>query len=78
VTHYAFFKIPPLVRVVPYNSYLVQRRRVGSIVADPHPDPDPYVFGPPGSVSYKYGSGSRSFNHQAKIVRKPALISTVF
>jgi hypothetical protein len=56
-------------------SYLVQRSRVGSSVAGPHPDP--YVFGPPGSVSYKYGSGSRSFNHQAKIVRKP-VISTVF
>ncbi len=27
------------------------------------PDPDPYVFGPPGSVSHKYGSGSRSFHH---------------
>jgi hypothetical protein len=43
-------------------------------------DPDPYVFGPPGSasgsVSHKYGSGSGSFHHEAKIVRK-ALISTV-
>jgi len=41
------------------------------------PDPDPYVFGPPGSasgsVSHKYGPGS--FHHQAKIVRKN-LIST--
>jgi hypothetical protein len=34
-------------------------------VADPDPDPsDSYVFGPP-------GSGSGSFNHQAKIIRKP-------
>jgi hypothetical protein len=48
-------------------------------------DRDPYVFGPPGSasgsVSYKYGSGSgstsRSFRHQAKIVRK-TLISSFF
>ncbi len=40
-------------------------------------DPDPYVLGPPGSasgsVNHKYGSGSgsssRSFHHQAKIVR---------
>ncbi len=51
-------------------------------------DPDPYVFGPPGSasesVSHKYGSGSgcssrcssRSFHHQANIVRK-TLISSV-
>ncbi len=36
-------------------------------VADPNPDP--HVFGPP-------GSGSGSFNHEAKIVRK-TLISTV-
>jgi hypothetical protein len=34
----------------------------------------PEVFGPPGSVSQRYGSGSS--HHQAKIVRKP-LISTV-
>ncbi len=42
-------------------------------------DPDPYAFGPPGSVSHKYesGSGSGSFHHQAKIVRK-TLISSVF
>ncbi len=37
-------------------------------------DPDPYVFGPPGSGSVSqcqlYGSGSGSFYHQAKIVRK--------
>ncbi len=33
---------------------------------------DPYVFGPPGSGSFsqRFGSGSRSFYHQAKIVRK--------
>ena len=36
-------------------------------------DPDPYVFGLPGSgsVSQRYGSGSVSFYHKAKIVRKP-------
>ncbi len=37
-------------------------------------DLDPYVFGPPGSesgsISQSYGYGSRSFYHQAKIVRK--------
>ncbi len=45
-------------------------------VADPDPNPDPYVFGPPGSgsISQMYGSGS--FNHQAKIVRK-TLISNI-
>ncbi len=36
--------------------------------------PDPYVFGSPGSasgsVSHKYGSGSGSFHHQAKLVSK--------
>ncbi len=34
-------------------------------------DPDPDVFGPPGSVSHNYGSGSGSFHHQAKIAEKP-------
>jgi hypothetical protein len=50
---------------------------VFTIVADPDPS-DPYVFGPPGSgagpSSQRYGS--RSFYHQAKIVRK-TLIPTV-
>jgi hypothetical protein len=44
-------------------------------------DPDPDVFGPPGSgsgsISERSGSGSVSFYHQAKIVRK-ALIPAVF
>jgi hypothetical protein len=41
------------------------------------PNPDPSVFGPPGtgSISHRYGSESGSFYHQAKIVRK-TLIST--
>jgi hypothetical protein len=36
------------------------------------PDPDPPVFGPPGSgsVNHRYGFGSGSFHQQAKIVRK--------
>ncbi len=40
-------------------------------VADPDPS-DPYVFGPPGSgsSSQRYGSGSRSFYHHTKIVKK--------
>jgi hypothetical protein len=33
-------------------------------------DPDPYVFGPPGSGSVSTMYGSRSFYHQAKIVKK--------
>jgi hypothetical protein len=46
-------------------------------VADPNPDP--HVFGPPGSgsPSQRYGSrsgsGSGSFYHHAKIVRKPLI-----
>jgi hypothetical protein len=43
-------------------------------VADQDPQ-DPYVLGPPGSgsgsISTRYGSGSGSFQNQAKIVRKP-------
>jgi hypothetical protein len=41
-------------------------------------DPDPHVFGPPGSgsTSQRYGSGSGSFYHHAKIVRKN-LIPTI-
>jgi hypothetical protein len=33
-------------------------------------DPETYVFGPPGSGSAGQKSGSGSFHHQAKIVRK--------
>jgi hypothetical protein len=39
-----------------------------SSVADP--EPDPYVFGPPGSGSISTTSGSGSIYLQAKIVRK--------
>jgi hypothetical protein len=45
-------------------------------VADPNSDPDqpdPHVFGPPGSG---FGFGSGSFYHHAKIVRK-TLIPTI-
>jgi len=49
----------------------------GSVV---DPDPDPHVFGPPGSgsgsTSQRYESGSGSFYHHAKIVRK-TLIPTI-
>ncbi len=47
-----------------------------SSVADPDPNPDPHVFGPPGSgsICQRYGSGScfgsGSFYHQAKTARK--------
>jgi hypothetical protein len=60
-----------------------QGRMMFSNVADPDPDlPDPHVLGPPGSgsgsISQRYGSlsGSGSFYHYAKIVRK-TFISTV-
>jgi hypothetical protein len=50
-----------------------------TIVPDPDP-PDAHVFGPPGSgsgpISQRYGSGSVSFCHHAKIVRK-TLIPTI-
>ncbi len=55
---------------------------------DPNPDPDPtdpHVFGPPGSgsgsISQRYGSGSGSgygsFSHQANIVRKTLIPTTM-
>jgi hypothetical protein len=48
-------------------------------------DPDPHVFGPPGSgsTSQRYGSGSGScsgsgfFYHHAKIVRKTLIPTTL-
>jgi hypothetical protein len=64
-----------IVAVKTYGSY---RSRFGSTTliltsdVDPYPDPDPHVFGPPGSgfTSQRYGSGSGSSYHHA-IVRKP-------
>ncbi len=53
-----------------------------SIILKPRPSvpdadpPDPHVFGPPGSISQRYGSGSGSFYQQAKIAKK-TLIPTV-
>jgi hypothetical protein len=48
-------------------------------VADPNPDPDPRVFGPPGSgsIRQRYGSGSESFHHHAKIVRKTLILTAL-
>jgi hypothetical protein len=58
---------------------LVLTGKVYYITSFPDP-PDTHVFGPPGSesgfTSQRYGSGSGSFYHQAKIVRK-TLIPTV-
>ncbi len=54
---------------------------VAGSVADPNLDPDPRVFGLPGSgsISQRYGSGfgSGSFYHKAKIVRKTLIFSAV-
>ncbi len=47
----------------------IGNERLGTCVADP----DPYVFGPPGSIHQRHGS--ESFYHQAKIVKK-TLITT--
>ncbi len=64
--------------VVPCLTTLVsQVGKLKTSVADPNPDtdpPDPHVFGPSGSISQRYGSGS--FYHHAKIVRK-TLMSTI-
>jgi hypothetical protein len=52
-----------------YFEYLKSKCLLSSVA-----DTDPYdsFFGPPesGSISQRYGSGSRSFYHQTKIVRK--------
>jgi hypothetical protein len=44
-----------------------------------HPNPDPHVSGPPGSgsISQRYGSGSGSLYHQAKILRKTLIPTAV-
>ncbi len=44
--------------------------QIGSSVLDPNSDPDPHVFGPPGSGSYSQRCGSGSFYRHANIVRK--------
>ena len=51
-----------------FKTYCTGRFRTS--VADPDP-PDPHVFGPP-------GSGSGSFYHHAKIVRKTYYLVTLF
>ncbi len=58
----------------------ISNQEVSSLVGDPDLE-DPFVFEPPGSgyvpVSQRYGSGSGSFHHQAKRVRK-TLIPAIF
>ncbi len=64
-------------KVLPVLHHPIPYFMVKTSVADPDPNPDPldpYVFGPLGSgyisQTQRYGSGSGSFHHQAKIVRK--------
>jgi hypothetical protein len=63
----------PLVRGTDPDPPIKQNSKKTSVA-----DPDPYVFGPPGSgsISQSYGSGLGSFYHQAKIERK-TLVPTV-
>ncbi len=62
---------PPRVGSQLAGAELHTHRQATSISSVPDPDPpDPHVFGPPGSTSQRNGSGSESFYHQAKIVRK--------
>ncbi len=53
---------------VPYPTLVIEPVRINQCSGST----DPHVFGPPGSgsISQRYGSGSGSFYHQAKIVRK--------
>jgi hypothetical protein len=64
--------ICPVVLVTTASTGSMERGRftatgklIGSSVADPDPNPDPLVFGPPGSgsISQRYGFGSGSFYH---------------
>ncbi len=68
-----------LIKII-YVLLYINNRYIYSYSINHVVDPDPYVFGPPGSASgsvcHKYVSGSGPFHHQAKIVRK-SLISTV-
>jgi hypothetical protein len=54
-----------------YSSQVGDFLRIFASVPDPDPT-DPHVFGPPGSICQRYGSGS--FYHQAKIVKKPRFL----
>jgi hypothetical protein len=58
---------------IDYDTFLLLLIVTSSIA-----NPDPNVFGPPGSGSgsQRYGSESGSFYHQAKIIRK-ILVTTV-
>jgi hypothetical protein len=59
-----------------HSAFTMQKSMVVTSVPDPDP-PDPHVFGPPGSgsTSQRYRSGS--FYHNAKIVRKTFIPTTL-
>jgi hypothetical protein len=61
------------IEAMPDSSVTLGRGSSGEIPAGSVEDPDPYVFGPPGSgsISAKSGSNPGTFYHQAKIVKKP-------
>ncbi len=73
--YFTVYKIEPQ-SIAKINFFVKNVQRLLKIsVADPDPNPDPpdqHVLGSPGSgsISLRYGSGSGSFYHQAKIVRK--------
>jgi hypothetical protein len=68
--------------VVGFGHTKIKNKNIFSLLQSSVADPDPRVFGPPGSesgsINQRYGSGSGSgfFNEYAKIVRK-TLISIV-
>jgi hypothetical protein len=81
--NFSFFKVYCMIKYLKSTivSLFLNFWLVDSSVADPDPntDPsDPYVFRPPGSgsgfISQRYGSGSGSFYHQSKIVRKTLIL----
>jgi hypothetical protein len=55
------------------GSFLLSRSSIYTeitYVSDPNPDPYPRVFVHPDPLVKRYGSGSGSFHHHEKIVRK--------
>ena len=68
MVHTVACKKPNVVLQVTEEAFSSQKKATKNL--NSVPDPDPHVFGPPGSgsTSQRYGSGS--FYHHAKILRK--------
>jgi hypothetical protein len=66
-----FSKLLPITPMVTVPTFYL---RISSSVGDPDQYPDPYVFGPPGSDSHKYGYGSGSFHHRGAKKEKPSFL----